>query len=63
MNRTLNVSYDDVLLKPQYSDITSRSQIDISVELSNNINLSLPVIASPMDIISESKMAAAMSNS
>ena len=63
MNRTLNVSYDDVLLKPQYSDITSRSQIDISVELSNNINLSLPVIASPMDTISESKMAAAMSNS
>jgi len=30
MNLTL--SYDDVLLQPQYSDIRSRSEIDISAD-------------------------------
>ena len=62
MNQKLNVSYDDVLLKPQYSDIMSRSEIDISVALSDSVKLQLPVIASPMDTISESKMATAMND-
>ncbi len=39
------LSYDDVLLVPQYSNIDSRSSIDIS---------------SPMDTVSESEMAVAM---
>ena len=39
MNQKLNVSYDDVLLKPQYSDIMSRSEIDISVALSDSVKL------------------------
>lgn len=54
------LAYDDVLLKPQYSNIRSRSDIDISTDLSDNINLLLPVIASPMDTITESRMAATM---
>ena len=54
------LSYDDVLLRPQYSNIRSRSEIDISTSLSDNVNLRLPVIASPMDTIAESRMAAAM---
>lgn len=58
MNKTL--SYDDVLLVPQYSDIRSRSEIDISARLSNNLKLSLPIFASPMDTISESDMANAI---
>ena len=33
------LAYDDVLLKPQYSNIRSRSDIDISTDLSDNINL------------------------
>ena len=54
------LSYDDVLLKPQYSDIRSRGKIDISTQLSDELVLTLPVIASPMDTISESEMAATM---
>ena len=54
------LSYDDVLLVPKYSDIESRSQIDIGSELDKNIRLSLPVMSSPMDTITESKMALAM---
>ena len=53
-------SYDDVLLVPQYSDIRSRSEIDIGVKLGNGIRLSLPILSSPMDTISESSMATSM---
>ena len=54
------LSYDDVLLVPQYSEIVSRSKIDISTDLGNGLKLSLPVIASPMDTISEAPMGIAM---
>jgi IMP dehydrogenase len=53
-------SYDDVLLVPQYSDIRSRSEIDISTDLGKGVKLQLPIFASPMDTISESAMACAM---
>ena len=59
MHRTY--SYDDVLLVPQYSDIRSRSEIDISTNLSNGIELQLPIFASPMDTVSEAAMGNAMS--
>ena len=56
-----SVSYDDVLLVPQYSDIRSRSDIDISIDLGKGLRLGLPVISSPMDTVSEAEMAVAMS--
>jgi IMP dehydrogenase len=59
MNKTY--SYDDVLLLPQYSDIRSRSEIDISTDLGKGVVLQLPVFASPMDTISEGAMGSAMS--
>jgi IMP dehydrogenase len=55
------LSYDDVLLIPQYSDIRSRDDVDISSRL-GEMKLGLPLIASPMDTISEHRMAASMSN-
>ena len=54
------LSYDDVLLVPQYSEIHSRSEIDISVDLGNGLTLAVPIISSPMDTISEHAMAIAM---
>jgi len=54
------LSYDDVLLEPMFSDIRSRSEIDIAVDLGAGLELPLPIIASPMDTISESAMAVAM---
>ena len=54
------LSYDDVLLVPQYSDIRTRTDIDLSVNLGVGLKLNLPIIASPMDTISESAMAIAM---
>jgi IMP dehydrogenase len=54
------VTYDDMLLVPQYSDITSRSEVDISSELNVTSKLQLPVMASPMDTVSEVDMSIAM---
>jgi len=55
------VTYDDMLLVPQYSDIESRSDVDISSNLSPDLRLQLPIIASPMDTVCETDMAVAMS--
>ena len=55
------LSFDDVLLVPKLSDIESRSVIDIGNDLSDQILLSLPVISSPMDTVTEVDMAIAMS--
>ena len=57
------LAYDDVLLVPQYSDIKSRSEIDIGSVLESpfaDIKCPLPIIASPMDTVSESDMALEM---
>jgi len=56
------LSYDDILLEPRYSAITSRKDIDLSVNLGNGLELAFPLIASPMDTISEKYMAFAMAN-
>lgn len=54
------LSYDDVLLLPRYSDIRSRKEVSISTKLGNGLDLSLPIIASPMDTISETAMASTL---
>ena len=42
------LTYDDVLLVPQYSDIESRKEVDISGQLSKLDKLELPIFASPL---------------
>ena len=60
------LAYDDVLLVPQYSDIKSRREIHIGNTLTTHRDghytcaLDLPIIASPMDTISENEMGIAM---
>ena len=54
------LSYDDVLLVPQYSDIVSRSQVDIGSDLSPDVRLEVPIISSPMDTVTEDCMASGM---
>jgi len=51
------ITYDDVLLVPQYSDILSRREVSLTTDFGKEIELSLPIIASPMDTVSEADMA------
>jgi len=51
------ITYDDVLLVPQYSDILSRREVSLTTDFGKGIELSLPIIASPMDTVSEADMA------
>ena len=55
------LTYDDVLLVPQYSDIKSRKEVDISSDLDEELTFNLPIISSPMDTVTESEMAYAIS--
>jgi len=54
------LTFDDVLLVPKYSDITSRSQTNLSTKLSRNISLNIPFISANMDTVTESSMAVVM---
>jgi len=55
------LTFDDLLLVPAFSTIASRSEVSLEAELDKNIKLSLPVISSPMDTVTEVDMAVAMS--
>jgi len=54
------LTFDDVLLVPKYSDITSRSQTDLTTKLSQNISINIPFVSANMDTVTESSMAGTM---
>ncbi len=54
------LSYDDVLLLPQYSDIKSRTEISLTTDLGNDVVLTLPIFSSPMDTVTETNMCVSM---
>ena len=51
------LTFDDVLLVPKFSNITSRSQTNLTTHLSRNISLNIPIISANMDTVTESFMA------
>ncbi|MBI3576495.1 IMP dehydrogenase [Candidatus Gottesmanbacteria bacterium] len=53
------LTYDDVLLLPNYSEVTP-SKTEIATHLTNKITLLIPIVASPMDTVCEAKMAIAL---
>lgn len=50
------LAFDDILLVPQYSNITSRKTISLSTNVAN-IKLDIPIISAPMDTVTEVAMA------
>ncbi|MDQ2692341.1 MAG: IMP dehydrogenase [Chloroflexota bacterium] len=54
------LTYDDVLLVPQYSDVDSRRTLSTKSWLTKKIPLQVPIIAANMDVVTESEMAIAM---
>ena len=49
-------SFDDVLLVPQYSDIVSRSEVDLSRALKDRV-FQIPIMSSPMDTVTGKSMS------
>lgn len=59
MNRSPNLTFDDVLIKPRYSDIESRDDIDLSTSFLG-YDLKLPIISANMDYVTGYDMAVTM---
>ncbi|WP_396176188.1 IMP dehydrogenase [Flavobacterium sp.] len=53
------LTYDDVLLIPNYSEVLPR-EVSIQSKFSRNITLNVPIISAAMDTVTESSMAIAM---
>jgi IMP dehydrogenase len=53
----LALAFDDVLLVPQYNEITSRKDVDISTRISKQLSLKMPIISSCMDTVTGINMA------
>ena len=53
------LTYDDVLLIPNYSNVLPR-EVNIQSKFSRNITLNVPIVSAAMDTVTESAMAIAM---
>ncbi len=59
MDFPLMLSYDDILLVPQYSEVTP-AEIDVSTRLTEKIKLNIPLVSAAMDTVTEHRMAIAL---
>ena len=55
----LGLTYDDVLLVPDASDVSPRD-VDVTTYLTRGIKLNVPIVSAAMDTITESQMAMAL---
>ncbi|NWF64388.1 MAG: IMP dehydrogenase, partial [Chloroflexi bacterium] len=54
------LTYDDVLLVPQYSNVDSRRVLSTKSLLTKKIHLHAPIVSANMDVVTESEMAITM---
>lgn len=54
------LTYDDVLLTPQYSDVKSRRKLSTQTQLTPDIDMGIPIISANMDTVTEKEMGIVM---
>jgi IMP dehydrogenase len=54
------LTYDDVLLVPQYSEADSRRALSTRAQLTKKISLQIPIVSANMDVVTENEMAIAI---
>ncbi len=54
------LTYDDVLLVPQHSDVESRRKLSTSTQLTSKIDMKIPIVSANMDTVTEHEMAIVM---
>lgn len=57
---TEGLAFDDVLLKPGYSEVLPR-EVDVGTRLTRRLELKLPLMSSAMDTVTEARLAIALS--
>jgi IMP dehydrogenase len=60
INRDRGLTFDDVLIVPNHSEISSRKTPSLETKLTKKISLKIPLISANMDTITEIEMAKAM---
>jgi IMP dehydrogenase len=50
------LTFDDVLLQPDYSDVLPR-EVDLTTRLTHEINLNIPLMSAAMDTVTEARLA------
>src|SRR6266851_1777515 len=56
----LALTYEDVLLVPCRSAVTSRRDVDTGTRLTRDLRLNIPIVSANMDTVTEARMARAM---
>jgi len=60
IRKNIGLTFDDVLLVPKKTNLVSRSEVDLSTNLTKKIKLKIPVISANMDTVTETAMAIAL---
>lgn len=60
MSLPFKLEYDDVLLVPEYSGITSRKEVILRTQVTRHCELRLPLVSAPMDTVTGEAMAHAL---
>ena len=53
------LTFDDVLLVPQYSNILPKT-VSLKTQFTRNVSLNIPIVSAAMDTVTEDRMAIAM---
>ncbi|KAK1321104.1 Inosine-5'-monophosphate dehydrogenase 2 [Acorus calamus] len=60
-NQGFSYTYDDVIFLPHFIDFPTDA-VDLRTNLTRNLSLSLPIVSSPMDTVTESSMAVSIAS-